>query len=119
MRAIHRGGWAVAVVAADTDRSEWAMKRWFLVVAMVGGFTLAMTAPAFGANPPGTGQPNQTCQNFSPSPGTSGPQYPGHASTAPGSVFNEALPGQGGFQYNLVGAPSQYDVACFQHVSNP
>ena len=95
------------------------MKKWCLVVAIVGGFTLGVTAPAFGANPPGTGQPGQTCQNFSPPPGNTGPQYPGNASSSPGSVFNEAGPGTGGFQYNLVGAPSQYDVACFQQVSNP
>jgi len=78
-----------------------------------------LAAPAFGTpNPSGTGPPNQTCQNFSANPGTTGPQYPGHAATSPGSVFNETTPGTGGFQYNLVGAPSQYDVACFQHVSN-
>ena len=86
---------------------------------MVGGFTLGMTAPAFGANPPGTGRPSQTCQNFSTTDGgNTGPQYPGHASSSPGSVFNEGGPGTGGFQYNLVGAPSQYDVACLQQFLN-
>jgi hypothetical protein len=80
---------------------------------------LGLAPPAFGAaNPSGTGRPNQTCQNFSPGAGTTGPQYPGHASSSPGSVFNETGPGTGGFHYNLVGAPSQYDVACFQQVSN-
>ena len=118
MRAIHRGGWAVVVVGGALTDRRWAMKKWCLVVAMVGGFTLGMTAPAFGANPPGTGRPGQTCQDFSPNPGTTGPQYPGHTSSSPGSVFNETGPGTGGFQYDLVGAPSQYDVACFQQVSN-
>jgi hypothetical protein len=95
------------------------MKKLCLVVAMVGGFTRGVAAPAFGANPPGTGRPSQTCQNFSTTDdGNTGPQYPGHASTAQGSVFNEVLPGKGGVQYTLVGAPSQYDVACFQQVSN-
>jgi pimeloyl-ACP methyl ester carboxylesterase len=57
------------------------------------------------ANPPGTGRPGQTCQNFSTTDGgNTGPQYPGHALSSPGSVFNEAGPGTGGFQYNLVGA---------------
>jgi hypothetical protein len=99
------------------------MKKWFLVVAMVGGFTLGVAAPAFGApNPMGQGRPGQTCQDFSTTDGgNTGPQYPGHASTSPGSVFNEGNPvqGTGGVQYNLVGAPSQYDVACFQQISKP
>jgi hypothetical protein len=96
------------------------MKRILVMSAATLSLTLfGLATPAFGAaNPSGTGPPNQTCQDFSPNPGTTGPQYPGHASTSPGSVFNETLPGKGGFQYDLVGAPSQYDVACFQHVSN-
>jgi hypothetical protein len=95
------------------------MKRFIIVAAMAASLLGIGAVPAFGApSPSGTGQPSQTCQNFSPSPGTTGPQYPGHASSAPGSVFNETGPGTGGFHYNLVGAPSQYDVACFQHVSN-
>ena len=100
------------------------MKKWCLVAFMVGGFTLGVTAPAFGAanpSPTGTGRPSQTCQNFSPGQGLTGPQYPGHANSSPGSVFNEGAsgtPGTGGVQYNAVGAPSQYDVACFQHITN-
>ena len=97
------------------------MKRILAISAAAAALSLfGLTGAAFGApNPSGTGPPNQTCQDFSSPPGTTGPQYPGHASSSPGSVFNEVLPGKGGFQYNLVGAPSQYDVACFQHVSNP
>jgi hypothetical protein len=109
------------------------MRKLFLTFALVGGFMLGVAAPAFAADPhfpanpdpnaPTTGQPSQTCQNFSTTNGgTTGPQYPGHASTANGSVFNEAFGsnpgGTGGIQYNAVGAPSQYDVACFQHVAN-
>jgi hypothetical protein len=40
------------------------------------------------------------------------------AGSSPGSVFNEGTtttsPGIGGTTYNNVGAPSQYDVACYQ-----
>ena len=106
------------------------MRKLFLTLAVVGGFTLGVAAPAFAADPhspanptgPATGQPLQTCQSFSGGDGTTGPQYPGHASTSPGSVFNEpsltSSGGTGGNQYNAVGAPSQYDVACFQHFAN-
>ena len=103
------------------------MRKLFLAVAVVGGFTLGVAAPAFAADPHSptnpTGQPSQTCQGFSTTNGgTTGPQYPGKASTSPGSVFNEPFGnnpgGTGGVQYNAVGAPSQYDVACFQHFTN-
>jgi hypothetical protein len=40
------------------------------------------------------------------------------AGSSPGSVFNEPINGTaggiGGATYNAVGAPSQYDVACYQ-----
>jgi hypothetical protein len=69
-------------------------------------------------NPSGTGQPNQTCQNFGPT------VRPGNAGSSPGSVFNEPgqnspLGGIGGAAYNAAGAPSQYDVACFQQSVRP
>jgi hypothetical protein len=97
------------------------MRKFLLAVALVVGFTLAVAAPAFGAdphspaNPTGnpTGPPSQTCQNFGPN---GGPQYPGHSSRSPGAPFNEALPGNGGTHYS---SNSQYDVACFQHMSHP
>ena len=108
------------------------MRKLCLTFVVVSGFMFGVAAPAFGADPhspanptgPATGKPSQTCQNFSTTNGgTTGPQYPGKASTSTGSVFNEPFGtnpgGTGGVQYNLVGAPSQYDVACFQHVSNP
>jgi hypothetical protein len=50
--------------------------------------------------------------------------YPGYAWNSPGSVFNEpslisgSSGGSAGNQYNAVAAPSQYDVACFQHFTN-
>jgi hypothetical protein len=80
------------------------------------GFGSAATAMA-ASNPSGTGPPNQSCQSFE-TPGT-GAGAPGHSGTSPGSVFNEpgfgsTNGGTGGNAYNAAGAPSQYDVACFQ-----
>jgi hypothetical protein len=79
----------------------------------MGSATAALAAP----NPSGTGPPNQSCQAFE-TPGT-GAGAPGNSGTSPGSVFNEpgfgsANGGTGGNAYNAAGAPSQYDVACFQ-----
>lgn len=84
----------------------------------------ASAAPAIAdqgipGNPSGTGQPSQTCQTVFKGGGGA----PGNASGAPGSVFNEpgvSSPngGTGGTAYNNArqgaGAPSQYDVACYQ-----
>ena len=74
----------------------------------------APAAIAGNGNPSGTGPPNQTCQNLETSnilPSTG-------AGSSPGSVFNEPINGTaggtGGATYNAVGAPSQYDVACYQ-----
>jgi hypothetical protein len=74
----------------------------------------APAAMAGSGNPSGTGPPNQTCQNLETSnilPSTG-------AGSSPGSVFNEPLNGSaggtGGAAYNNAGAPSQYDVACYQ-----
>ena len=74
----------------------------------------APAAIAGSGNPSGTGPPNQTCQNLETSnilPSTG-------AGSSPGSVFNEPLNGstggKGGSAYNTAGAPSQYDVACYQ-----
>jgi len=84
---------------------------------LAGGLALAVSGMAAAANPPGTGPPNQSCQAFE-TPGT-GAGAPGHSGTSPGSVFNEpgfgsTNGGTGGNAYNAAGAPSQYDVACFQ-----
>ena len=78
----------------------------------LGGAATAMAAP----NPNGTGPPNQSCQAFE---GPGGTNAPGRSGTSPGSVFNEpgfgsVNGGTGGSAYNNAGAPSQYDVACFQ-----
>jgi hypothetical protein len=107
-----------------------------LVSLVAVGTCLAIFSPsvASAANPPGTGQPNQTCQDFGVSgtttilttPGQHGTAVVTGAAASPGSVFNEPAPfgtggagGKGGIQYNAVGAPSQYDVACFQQSQMP
>ena len=70
----------------------------------------------FAASPPGTGQPNQSCEAAGVTPG--------HAANAPGSAFNPD--GKAGTVYageqpqnsKNPKSVSQYDVACFQ-VSQP
>jgi hypothetical protein len=74
------------------------------------------SAMAGSGNPSGTGPPNQSCQSFE---GPGGTNAPGQSGTSPGSVFNEpgfgsVNGGTGGSAYNNAGAPSQYDVACYQ-----
>lgn len=91
------------------------MRRALVVLAASGALAAAAPAASAGSgNPSGTGQPNQTCQtletsNVLPSTG---------AGNSQGSVFNEPVDGSsggtGGTTYNNVGAPSQYDVACYQ-----
>jgi hypothetical protein len=84
-----------------------------LLVGVLGAAGAATAAAA--ANPNGTGPPNQSCQDVL----TAGGSTPGHSAGSPGSVFNEPgfgslAGGKGGAAYNNAGAPSQYDVACFQ-----
>ena len=76
---------------------------------------LALLIPlttAFAANPPGTGQPNQSCEDVG--------VRPGHAMSAPGSAFNpDGIAGTkyAGEQPQNSKNPksvSQYDVGCFQ-----
>ena len=81
------------------------------IVALV-AFT---AAGAVAANPPGSGQPSQTCLS------STAPNEPGHASNSPGSPFNEQ-DGHAGSVYagsqpqnsKNTHSVSQYDVACFQ-----
>jgi hypothetical protein len=111
----------VSRIASLTDSSpllatekEERMKK--LVVL---GLTLFafLAANATAANPPGTGQPSQTCLS------NTAPSEPGNAANARGSAFNENG-GIAGGVYAGNGqtlstpannhAVSQYDVACFQ-----
>lgn len=81
-----------------------------LVLVLALGLVTANVALA--ANPTGTGQPNQSCQEQ--------PSTPGNAAAAPGSAFNPD--GNAGTHYagqqpqnsNNPNSVSQYDVACFQ-----
>jgi len=79
------------------------------VVAAVALSLLSVAGPALAANPPGTGQPSQSCQDLEPN-------TPGHSASSPGSPFNE--PGinsvNGGVGGQHYAESSQYDVACFQ-----
>jgi len=97
-------------------RKEKRVRRFLIVVIAV--IALAIASAGAAANPPGTGQPSQTGLS------STAPAEPGHASTAPGSAFNETGPGTAGVVYAGNGrttstpangaAVSQYDVACFQ-----
>jgi len=97
------------------------MRKLLLAVCLA-----ALSVPVSGvyaaSNPSGTGQPNQTCQIVNG--GATGPFSPGNAQNAPGSVFAEpggtfTNGGIGGQHYNAAGAPSQYDVACYQQSQKP
>jgi hypothetical protein len=84
---------------------------------------VAFAAPGLAASPPGSGQPSETCLADA-----STAMEPGHASSSPGSPFNESLPGHAGTVYAGTGANmntpanshavSIYDVACFEVTQN-
>ena len=86
------------------------MRSIVAVIALAGALFAAV--PALGANPPGTGQPNQSCQAE-----PSGP--PGLTSTTNGfatvavNVY-AGSPGTPSLANGNSHAVSQYDVACFQ-----
>ena len=98
------------------------MMRTMVMTLLVGAFTVGGAATAAAAaNPAGTGPPNQSCQTWE-QPNT-GAGAPGHSGTSPGSAFDEAgygsvNGGTGGNAYTKAGAPSQYDVACYQVNNN-
>ena len=87
------------------------IKTGFLLVLIA----LVLVIPlgtAFAANPPGTGQPNQSCEDAGVTPG--------HAASAPGSAFNPngvagtVYAGEQPQNSNNPHSVSQYDTACFQ-----
>ncbi len=92
------------------------MKRVILAAAVTTVSVLFPASVALAApNPSGTGRPNQDCVAIE----AAGGRAPGHSSTSPGSIFNEpgvnsVNGGKGNQAYEAAGAPSQYDVACFQ-----
>ena len=80
-------------------------------IALGLSLTVGVAGAVLGAaNPNGTGQPSQECEDV----------RPGHASSAPGSAFNPD--GNAGTHYageqpqnsKNPHSVSQYDVACFQ-----
>jgi hypothetical protein len=80
-----------------------------IVVILLLAFPLST---AFAANPPGTGQPNQSCEDVG--------VRPGNAINAPGSAFNPngvagtVYAGEQPQNSKNPHSVSQYDVACFQ-----
>jgi hypothetical protein len=95
--------------------------RRLLTAAIIAAFAVGVFVPAAYAgqgnpSPTGTGPPSQSCQEIEI---VGGGTAPGHASSSPGSAFNEPElnseeGGIGGQHYNS--ERSQYDVACY-HVS--
>ncbi len=90
-----------------------AKVRLFLAFLVLAGLLLLIPArTAFAADPPGSGQPGQSCEDIG--------VRPGNAINAPGSAFNPD--GVAGTKYageqpqnsNNPHSVSQYDVACFQ-----
>jgi hypothetical protein len=67
-----------------------------------------VAAPALAANPPGTGQPNQSCEDSQPGP--PGFNSGGFANAEEHYAGN----GKSALHANSDHAVSQYDVACFQ-----
>ncbi len=95
-------------------------QRTLRISLMVLALASALLVPfqsVFAASTGNTGQPSQSCQVTTVTPG--------HAASAPGSAFNPA--GKAGTVYagiqpqNSVNpkAVAQYDVACFQNTVKP
>jgi hypothetical protein len=90
------------------------VRKFVLGITMSTAIILAGASAAFAANPPGTGQPSQSCQN--PLTNTT----PGSAAAAPGSAFNPSgvagnvYAGNQAVNSKNPTSVSQYDVACFQ-----
>ncbi len=86
-----------------------------LALVLIAALALVPLSAVFAASPGGGGQPNQSCQVTTVTPG--------HAASAPGSAFNPN--GKAGMVYagtqpqNSKNPMSvaQYDVACFQQTS--
>ena len=88
--------------------------RKIVTAAMILAASMFFLATAFAANPPGTGQPSQSCGS------STAVMTPGNAATAPGSAFNSAgtapgvYAGQQPQNSNNPKSVAQYDAACFQ-----
>jgi hypothetical protein len=95
------------------------IRKLILGIGLSGVLVFAGAAAAFADDPHSlgaTGQPSQSCQRTTVTPG--------NATNAPGSAFNTA--GVAGTHYagnapqnsNNPKSVSQYDVACFQQTSH-
>jgi len=86
------------------------MRRWIVAAIVAASVSALGAAPALADNPPGTGQPSQSCEDLGAS------ARPGNSASSPGAPFNE--PGinspSGGTSGGHYSETSQYDVACFQ-----
>jgi hypothetical protein len=93
------------------------LRRILILAAIVGTLVFGFTAFAVAANPPGSGQPSQSCEDT--------PTTPGQSSSARGSAFNpDGVSGGVYADGTESGRPndtatSQYDTACFQQSSRP
>ncbi len=94
------------------------LRKLVLAITLSSAIILAGASAVLADNPPGTGQPSQSCEN----PATT--TTPGNATSASGSAFNPD--GVAGTHY-AGNAPqnstnpksvSQYDMACFQQSSH-
>ena len=94
------------------------------LVLLTLGSAIALASTAYAANPPGTGQPSQSCENYGLQVPTN---RPGNAFFASGA-FNDTPTGvaagvyanptsQGGLSSGNSHVVAQYDVACFQQCS--
>ncbi len=86
-----------------------------LAVVLIAALAVVPLSAVFAASPGGGGQPSQSCQVTTVTPG--------NAASAPGSAFNPN--GKAGTVYagnqpqsaNNPKSVSQYDVACFEQTS--
>ena len=91
------------------------MKRFIVISAiliiLVAGLAVSSFTRAFAANPPGTGQPNQSCQAVFPS----GTLVPNGFNTSGFATAEANYAGSQPQNSNNPNSVSQYDVACFQN----
>lgn len=90
------------------------MKRIAVILAVV--FSLVVVSAALAANPPGTGQPSQSCQAQPSGPAGLTSTTNGFARVVEGVYAGSA--GRPSLAHGNAAAALHYDVACFQ-VSQP
>lgn len=95
------------------------MKQFAIAFTVIVGLALPTAGVALANNPPGTGQPSQSCQATNP------PAFPGNTGNSPGSAFNGSAgnvyanpTSQGGISSGNSHVAAQYDVACFQQTQH-